>query len=77
MKNYLPESPASQLFLSSIMAEWQASVLYFDPDKFTEKTLKALLEFVEDFELRYDASYPDSPKNLLRFSGTAMGNGKC
>ena len=46
------------------MAESQAS-LFFDPDKFPDDTLKAFAEFVEDFELRYDATFPDPPKVSL------------
>ena len=47
------------------MAESQASTLFFDPDKFPDNTLKAFAEFVEDFELRYDANFPDPPKVSL------------
>ena len=41
------------------------SRLFFDPDKFPDNTLKAFAEFVEDFELRYDANFPDPPKVSL------------
>ena len=37
----------------------------FYPDKFPDNTLKAFAEFVEDFELRYDANFPDPPKVSL------------
>ena len=43
----------------------QASTLLFDPDKFPDNTLKAFAEFVEDFELRYEANFPDPPKDSL------------
>ena len=36
--------------------------VYFDPDNHPEDTLKAFEEFVEVFELRYDAQFPDPPK---------------
>ena len=39
--------------------------LYFDPDKHPDATLKAFNEFVESFELRYDALYPEPPKISL------------
>ena len=39
----------------------QASQLHFDPDD----TLKAFNEFIQDFELRYDAKYPDPSKVSL------------
>ena len=39
--------------------------LYFDPDKHPDSTLKAFNEFIETFELRYDALYPEPPKISL------------
>ena len=39
--------------------------LYFDPDKHPDSTLKAFNDFVESFELRYDALYPEPPKISL------------
>ena len=36
--------------------------VFFDPDKHPVDTLKAFEEFVELFELRYDAQFPDPPK---------------
>ena len=38
------------------------AILSFDPDHHPEDTLKAFDEFVQRFELRYDAQYPDPPK---------------
>ena len=38
---------------------------YFDPDLHPNDTLKAFVEFVQDFELRYTATYPDPPKVSL------------
>ena len=35
--------------------------LFFDPDNDPENTLKAFQEFIQRFELRYDALYPDPP----------------
>ena len=35
---------------------------YFDPDLHPEDTLKAFEEFVDTFELRYEAQFPDPPK---------------
>ena len=37
-------------------------LLYFDPNKFPENTLKAFDEFCDTFLLRYNALYPDPPK---------------
>ena len=39
----------------------ETSQLFFDPDKHPEDTLKAFQEFVQTFELRYNAQYPDPP----------------
>ena len=36
--------------------------LYFDPDLHNEDTLKAFNEFIQMFELRYNANYPDPPR---------------
>ena len=44
------------------MADSGAQKLYFDPDLHPEETLKTFDEFVQDYELRYAASYPDPPK---------------
>ena len=41
------------------------SRLYFDPNKHPENTLKAFQEFLQCFQLRYDALYPDPPKVSL------------
>ena len=38
--------------------------LQFDPDAHPHNTLKAFNEFVEQFEFRYDAQYPQPPKAL-------------
>ena len=38
------------------------SQLYFDPNEHPEDTLKAFEEFIQAFELRYNAQYPDPPK---------------
>ena len=48
-----------------MMAESQASTLHFDPDLHPDNTLKAFNEFVQDFELRYNAKYPDPSKVSL------------
>ena len=39
--------------------------LYFDPDLHPDDTLMAFNEFVQDFELRYDAKYTDPSKVSL------------
>jgi hypothetical protein len=39
--------------------------LFFDPDKYPEDTLKVFQEFIQTFELRYHAQYPDPPKVSL------------
>ena len=41
------------------------STLYFDPDLHPDDTLWAFDEFIQCFELRYDAQYPDPPKVSL------------
>ena len=47
------------------MSEAWAPFLYFGPDNHPDDTLKAFLEFVQDYELRYAATYPDPPKVSL------------
>ena len=39
--------------------------LFFDPDHHPDDTLKSFVEFIQDFELRYSATYPDPPKVSL------------
>ena len=39
--------------------------LQFDPDKYPHSTLKAFNEFIEQYEFRYDAQYPEVPKHVL------------
>jgi len=39
--------------------------LFFDPDKHPDSTLKAFNDFIESFELRYRALYPEPPKVSL------------
>ena len=46
------------------MADSRASP-FFDPDNHPDDTLKSFVEFAQDFELRYAASYPDPPKVSL------------
>ena len=41
------------------------SRLHFDPNEHPENTLKAFQEFLQRFQLRYDAFYPDPPKVSL------------
>ena len=43
------------------MAEARNSLI-FDPDLHPDDTLKAFNEFIQTFQLRYDATYPDPPK---------------
>ena len=50
---------------SAYLLEEARSCLYFDLDEHPENTLKAFQEFVERFQLRYDALYPDLPKVSL------------
>ena len=42
-----------------------ATTLYFDPDLHPDDTLQSFNEFIQRFELRYDAQYPDPPKVSL------------
>ena len=46
-------------------AESQTSQLHFDPDIHPDDTAKAFNEFIQDFELRYNAKYPDPSKVSL------------
>ena len=43
----------------------QSSDFLFDPTKHPDDSLKAFLEFVQTFELRYAAQFPDPPKVSL------------
>ena len=45
--------------------------LYFDPDLHPDDTLMAFNEFVQDFELRYDAKYTD-PSKVSKVSRSTM-----
>ena len=44
------------------MTEPRYQQIFFDPEQHPEDTLKAFEEFIQTFELRYDAQYPDPPK---------------
>ena len=37
--------------------------LQFSPDRFPHATLKAFNEFIEQYEFRYEAQYPEPPKH--------------
>ena len=39
--------------------------IYFDPDLYPDNTLKAFKDFIQVYQLRYDAQYPDPPKVSL------------
>ena len=39
--------------------------IQFDPDKHPFSTLKAFNEFIEQYEFRYDAQYPDVPRHMM------------
>ena len=39
--------------------------LQFDPDSYPHATLKAFNEFVEQYEFRYNAQYPEPPKTVM------------
>ena len=39
--------------------------LQFNPDKHPHATLKAFNEFVDQYDFRYEAQYPEPPKNIL------------
>ena len=47
------------------MSDSRAPTLYFDPDLHPDDTLKSFVEFVQDYELRYSATYPDPPRVSL------------
>ena len=42
-----------------------STAMYYDPDIYPDDTLKAFNEYIQMYELRYDAQYPDPPKVLL------------
>ena len=39
--------------------------LQFNPDRFPHATLKAFNEFIEQYEFRYEAQYPEPPKHAI------------
>ena len=39
--------------------------LQFNPDRFLHATLKAFSEFIEQYEFRYEAQYPEPPKHAI------------
>ena len=39
--------------------------LQFDPDQHPHATLKAFNEFIEQYEFRYEAQYPEPPKSIM------------
>ena len=45
--------------------EPRSNRLFFDPDQHPEDTLKSFEQFIQSFELRYYAQYPDPPKVSL------------
>ena len=52
--------------MSSALVNEEARLrLFFDPDDHPENTLKTFQEFIQRFELCYDALYPDPRKVLL------------
>ena len=53
--------------MSSALVNEEARLrLFFDPDDHPENTLKSFQEFIQRFELRYHALYPDPPKLSLQ-----------
>ena len=48
--------------MANIQEPRSSNGLYFDPGKCPDATLKAFNDFVIQFELRYNAMYPDPPK---------------
>ena len=49
----------------------RSTALYFVPDIYPDDTLKAFNEYIQLYELRYDAQYPDPPKVSQRWKLTA------
>ena len=47
-------------------ARTSTSTLYFDPEPHPGNTLRAFDKFIQSFELRYDAQYPDPSKTSLK-----------
>ena len=41
------------------MAEIRTAGLHFDPDQHPNDMLKSFYKFIQEFELRYDATFPD------------------
>ena len=46
--------------------------LFFDPNEYPENTLKAFNDYVELFELRYNAQFPDAQNGLVGFCTQKM-----
>ena len=42
-----------------------STAMYYDPDIYPDDTLKAFNEYIQMYELPYDAQYPDPLKVLL------------
>ena len=52
--------------MTSALANEEAQLcLFFNPDDHPENILKAFQEFIQHFQLCYDALYPDPPKLSL------------
>ena len=61
-----PDYKAPKAEIPTTMAAMTStSTVYFDPDLHPDDTLRAFDEFIQNFELRYDAQYPDPPKTSL------------
>jgi hypothetical protein len=43
----------------------RSTALYFDPNSYSDDTLKAFNEYIQQYELRYDAQYPHPSKVSL------------
>ena len=43
----------------------RSSSVQFNPDDYPHATLKAFNEFIEQYEYRYEAQYPDPPKHAI------------
>ena len=43
-------------------------MVFFDPDKHPDATLKAFEEYIIDFGLLYDATYPEPPKSSMEMA---------
>ena len=62
---YILSAKQIHTYIHTYIREEACSRLHFDPNEHPENTLKAFQEFIQHFQLRYDALHPDTPKVSL------------